>query len=25
VFAVPRSTAIAFAGKKDPDLNGQRI
>jgi hypothetical protein len=26
VFAVPRSTAIAFAGKKDPGLkSGQRI
>jgi hypothetical protein len=26
VFAVPRSTAIAFAGNNDPDLeNGQRI
>src|SRR5688500_3999598 len=25
VFAVPRSTAIAFAGKSEPDLKGQRI
>ena len=25
VFAVPRSTAIAFAGKRDPGLKGQRI
>jgi len=26
VFAVPRSTPIAFAGKRDPALkNGQRI
>jgi len=25
VFAVPRSTAIAFAGNSDPGLKGQRI
>jgi hypothetical protein len=25
VLAVPRSTPIAFAGKRDPGLKGQRI